>query len=190
MKNLSILLLLFAFIACKNDPSEKDVANEKEYSETITDSETTNKTYPTKVFWGDTHLHTDLSMDAGAFGNRIGMDEAYKFARGDEVTSSTGLKTKLSRPLDFLVITDHSDGMGLFPAIVNKEDWIMNATEGPRWRKMYEEGKNSEMAMDIIKNFSQGNFSFKTNDPKIMTPVWERIVTAAEKYNVYGIYWL
>ena len=48
------------------------------------------------------------------------MDEAYKFARGEEVTSSTGLKTKLARPLDFLVIADHSDGMGLFPAIVNK----------------------------------------------------------------------
>jgi len=142
----------------------------------------------TNLYWGDTHLHTNLSMDAGAFGNRIGMDEAYKFARGDEVTSSTGLKTKLSRPLDFLVIADHSDGMGLFPAIVNKEEWIMNAPEGPRWRKMYEEGKNSEMAIDIIRNFSQGNFSFKTNDPKIMTPVWERIVAAAEKYNDPGTF--
>ena len=97
------------------------------------------------VYWGDTHLHTDLSMDAGAFGNRIGMDEAYRFARGEEVTSSTGIKAKLSRPLDFLVVADHSDGMGLFPAIVNQEDWIMKTPEGKRWRKLYEEEKNSEM---------------------------------------------
>ena len=186
MKKLMLVLLFFAFIACKND-KQTEVSSEKEAStETSTNSETKTSTYPTKVYWGDTHLHTDLSMDAGAFGNRIGMDEAYKFARGDEVTSSTGIKTKLSRPLDFLVIADHSDGMGLFPAIVNKEEWVMKTPEGKRWRKMYDEGKNSEMALDIIFNFSQGKFSFKTNDPTVMKPVWESIVAAAEKYNEPG----
>ena len=186
MKKLMLVLLFFAFIACKND-KQTEVSSEKEAStETLTNSEIKTSTYPTKVYWGDTHLHTDLSMDAGAFGNRIGMDEAYKFARGDEVTSSTGIKTKLSRPLDFLVIADHSDGMGLFPAIVNKEEWVMKTPEGKRWRKMYDEGKNSEMALDIIFNFSQGKFSFKTNDPTVMKPVWESIVAAAEKYNEPG----
>jgi Protein of unknown function (DUF3604) len=189
MKKLALFLaiIIFAFAGCKND-STKDGAVQENDSETATVTETETSAYPSRVYWGDTHLHTDLSMDAGAFGNRIGMDEAYKFARGDEVTSSTGLKTRLSRPLDFLVIADHSDGMGLFPAIVNKEEWVMNTTEGPRWRKFYEEGKNSEMAMDIIKNFSQGNLSFATNDPKIMTPVWESIVAAAEKYNDPGTF--
>ena len=67
------------------------------------------RAYPTQVYWGDTHLHTGLSMDAGAFGNRLGLDEAYRFARGEEVTSATGVQAKLSRPLDFLVISDHSD---------------------------------------------------------------------------------
>ncbi len=61
--------------------------------------------------WGDSHLHTDISMDAGAFGNRLGLDEAYQFARGDQVTSTTGIPTRLSRPLDWLVIADHSDNM-------------------------------------------------------------------------------
>ena len=169
-KLIPLLVVLFAFVCCKNDKTKDDPYPDGENSSEKNTAESNDSSYPTDVFWGDTHLHTDLSMDAGAFGNRIGMDEAYKFARGDEVTSSTGLKTRLSRPLDFLVIADHSDGMGLFPAIVNKEDWVMNATEGPRWRKMYEEGKNSEMAMDIIKNFSQGNFSFATNDPKNNDP--------------------
>lgn len=66
-------------------------------------------------------FHTDLSMDAGAFGNRIGMDDAYQFARGDQVTSSSGIKAKLSRPLDFLVIADHSDGMAFFPDLRKKK---------------------------------------------------------------------
>jgi len=188
MKKLTLLVLLSTLIACKNDKQTESTSESDTSTITSSTSENESEGYPTKVFWGDTHLHTDLSMDAGAFGNRIGMDEAYQFARGDEVTSSTGIKTRLSRPLDFLVIADHSDGMGLFPAIVNKEDWIMKTPEGTRWSKFYEEGKNSEMAMDIISNFSQGNFSFKTNDPTIMTPVWESIVAAAEKYNDPGTF--
>ena len=74
--------------------------------------------FPSRVFWGDTHLHTALSMDAGAFGNRLGLDEAYRFARGEEVTTSTGLKAKLSRPLDFLVVADHSDNKRFVPRFV------------------------------------------------------------------------
>ncbi|MCL7958842.1 MAG: DUF3604 domain-containing protein, partial [marine benthic group bacterium] len=55
--------------------------------------------FPTQVFWGDTHLHTNLSVDAGMFGNRLGLDEAYRFTKGEEVVSSTGVRAKLSRPL-------------------------------------------------------------------------------------------
>ena len=60
-----------------------------------------NRSFPSQVFWGDTHLHTSISMDAGAIGNRLGPEEAYRFARGEQVTSSTGVKAKLSRPWTF-----------------------------------------------------------------------------------------
>ena len=75
------------------------------------------RNFPSRVFWGDTHLHTSASMDAGAFGNRLGFEEAYRFARGEELTASGGERVKLSRPLDFLVISAHSDNMGFFPAL-------------------------------------------------------------------------
>ena len=65
------------------------------------------RNFPTRVFWGETHLHTGNSMDAGAFGGRLTPDDAYRFARGEEITSSTGLQVKLSRPLDFLMVADH-----------------------------------------------------------------------------------
>ena len=68
--------------------------------------------YPTRVLWGDTHLHTANSLDAAAFGDTLGPEEAYRFARGEEVVSSTGQPVKLSRPLDFLVIADHAEGLG------------------------------------------------------------------------------
>ena len=89
------------------------------------------RSYPSQVFWGDTHLHTALSTDAGAFGNRLGLDEAYRFARGEEVRSSTGLRARLSRPLDFLVVADHTDGMGFFPLLQSGDPMMMsNATAG------------------------------------------------------------
>ena len=72
------------------------------------------RNFPDRVFWGDTHLHTGLSMDAGLFGARLGLDDAYRFARGEEVLASSGQPARLGRPLDWLVIADHSDGMGFF----------------------------------------------------------------------------
>jgi len=69
--------------------------------------------FPRQAFWGDTHLHTGLSVDAGLFGCRLGLEDAYRFARGEQVISSIGQPAKLSRPLDWLVIADHSDAMGI-----------------------------------------------------------------------------
>ncbi|MDX2476256.1 MAG: DUF3604 domain-containing protein, partial [Gammaproteobacteria bacterium] len=87
---------------------EHAAAPQKEFSPNV------NRNYPTNVYFGDTHLHTRLSMDAGTFGNRLGLEDAYRFTRGEEVTASKGFKAKLGRPLDFVVIADHSDGMGFF----------------------------------------------------------------------------
>jgi hypothetical protein len=72
--------------------------------------------YPDQVFFGDTHVHTSYSTDAGLFGTSIGPEEAYRFARGETVTSSTGVRTRLLRPLDWLVVADHAENMGLSPA--------------------------------------------------------------------------
>ena len=70
------------------------------------------RNYPTRVLWGDTHLHTANSLDAAAFGNTLGPEPAYRFARGEEVVSSSGQPVRLSRPLDFLVVADHAEGLG------------------------------------------------------------------------------
>ena len=72
-------------------------------------------------------------MDAGAFGARLGPRDAYKFARGEEVISSTGQPVKLSRPLDFLVVTDHSDNMGFFPDLLG---WKTRAAGRPARAQM------------------------------------------------------
>jgi hypothetical protein len=144
--------------------------------------------YPTRVFFGDTHLHTNLSVDAGAFGNRLGLDEAYRFARGEEVTSSTGQRVKLSRPLDFLVIADHSDGYGLFQKLQEGDPKLMQDDTARRWHQMINEGGQSavEATLELIDLFSRSAVPFDFNDPAVRGPVWEDVIAAAERYNEPG----
>ena len=98
------------------------------------------RSFPSRVFWGDTHLHTALSMDAGLFGARLGLDEAYRFARGEEVMASSGQPAKLGRPLDWLVIADHSDGMGFITDLAAGKPGIIAYEQGKRWYEGLQQG--------------------------------------------------
>ena len=176
----SIITFLFLVIGCNQSSEKADQKSNTESSSEIAQG------YAKKVYFGDTHLHTELSMDAGAFGNTIGIDEAYKFAKGETVTNSSGTSSKLSRPLDFLVVADHSDGMGLFQAILNGDDWVMEYAQGKRWNEMINNGDGKTAALELITNFSQGTMEMDINDPKLMKSVWKMTVDAAEKYNEPG----
>jgi len=147
-----------------------------------------NRGYPTHVYFGDTHLHTRLSVDAGTFGNRLGLDDAYRFTRGEEVTASQGFKAQLGRPLDFVVIADHSDAMGFFDMLATGDPALMGEEEGRRWNKMINEGGQAavDAALELITMFSQGEIPWETNNPELMKPVWHEIIDAAEKYNDPG----
>ena len=114
--------------------------------------------FPSRPLWGDTHLHTGLSMDAGLFGARIGLEDAYRFARGEEVMASSGQPAKLARPLDWLVIADHSDGMGMINDLAAGAPQITHFEQGARWAAGIRAGgqKSVDTAMDLITTFSQG----------------------------------
>jgi Protein of unknown function (DUF3604) len=115
------------------------------------------QTFPNRGFFGDTHLHTSYSTDAGMIGNILGPEEAYRFARGEMVTSSIGVPVRLNRSLDFLVVSDHAENLGLAPAIAESNLELLKN----EWGKMEH---------DLVK---QGT-------------VWQRITAAAEKYNASG----
>ncbi|MGB9433768.1 MAG: DUF3604 domain-containing protein, partial [Candidatus Acidiferrum sp.] len=91
-------------------PSEQELENV--FPKKAPYSPAADRKFPERVYWGDTHLHTAISLDAGAAGCRLGPREAYRFAKGEQITASSGQQVKLSRPLDFLVVSDHSDNMG------------------------------------------------------------------------------
>jgi hypothetical protein len=70
--------------------------------------------YPCNVYFGNTHLHTNYSADAYVLGNTtITPADAYRFARGEVVRSSTGQQARLRRPLDFLAVSDHAEYLGV-----------------------------------------------------------------------------
>jgi hypothetical protein len=147
------------------------------------------RNFPTRPFFGDTHLHTSYSMDAGAFGAKLGPRDAYRFAKGNEITASSGQPAKLSRPLDFLVVADHSDGMGFFPQVVGGDPAIMADAQGRKWNEMIHSGKGADAAIDIIRNFSAGTMPtaiFPVPGTKAYRGAWQETVRAAEEANEPG----
>ena len=147
------------------------------------------KDYAVRPFWGDTHLHTDISMDAGAFGNRLGLDTAYRFARGEEVESTTAGRVKLARPLDFLVVSDHSDNMGFFPDMLAGSPDILAVPKGKEWYDRLMAGKGVGVALEIIDLFSAGKYPPELAympDSKAYKDAWAKTLDAAERYNNPG----
>lgn len=169
-------------VACAS-PAQKESSESASASDAMSSG---SEGYPTNVYFGDTHLHTELSLDAGTFGNTLGLDEAYRFAKGEEVTSSTGLSAKLSRPLDFIVVADHSDGMGFFQAMMRGDEFIASTNQGKRWSKLVEEGNGPVAALELIKAFSQMELEMDPNNPELQESVWNMVIDAAEKYNEPG----
>ncbi|HVM95233.1 MAG TPA: DUF3604 domain-containing protein, partial [Candidatus Acidoferrales bacterium] len=140
---------------------------------------------PNRVFWGDTHLHTSYSTDAGMVGCALGPEEAYRFARGEEVRSSSGQRVQLARPLDFLVVSDHAENLGLAPMIATSDPILLRTEVGKQWHDLVKAGKGFEAFADWIR---RGSTTGKDpiNSPEMMRAAWEYIVKTAEKYNDPG----
>ncbi|MCZ6476513.1 MAG: DUF3604 domain-containing protein [Gammaproteobacteria bacterium] len=147
------------------------------------------RSFATFPLWGDSHLHTANSFDAGAFGNRLTPEDAYQFARGDEIVSSTGIPVRLSRPLDWLVVSDHSDNMGFFPDLLAGKPNILSDPQGKDWYDRIMSGDGVGVAYEMIDLFANGNFPESLTYWPDLAPfksTWQRIVGAAEDYNDPG----
>jgi hypothetical protein len=147
------------------------------------------RNFPTRPLFGDTHLHTAVSVDAGAFGCRLTPVDAYRFAKGEEITASSGQKVKLARPLDFLVVADHSDAMGLFPLIIAGDPKVMATEKGRKWNEEILNGKGAEAAVDIVTSFGAGTIPpeiIPVPGSQIFRSVWMDTIKAAESANDPG----
>jgi len=148
--------------------------------------------YPEQVYFGDTHLHTSNSSDAFGLGVRLGPEEALRFAQGEEVTSTTGIKAKLARPLDFLVIADHSDGLAALKQIHDAPRLLLTDPILRRWHDELQKGpkESQQVAMELIDRFSKRTLPADMLDPKSMEKrtrdVWTDHTSVVERYNYPG----
>ena len=169
------------YLAAQDTPTKLDNAREdvKSYSPYNEDN------YPDNVYFGDTHLHTAFSTDAGFFGNRLGPNEAYRYAKGEIVTSSTGVETKPLRPLDFLVVADHAENLGLASLIYEDSPLV---TEHKWGKKVYDLVKAGDLGAAysfLAAEVAKGTDPMADRHEMIET-MWKRIQEAAEKHNDPG----
>jgi len=186
---VTVIIALFAMV---------NVAAEERYSPYP------SKTYPRNVYFGDTHLHTNLSVDAYGFGNeRLSPDEAYRFAKGDEIRAHNGELVSLSRPLDFIVVADHAVNLGVFRRIAEREPKLMSTEIGQRWAAQLD--KAEVLARDVLTQKTEQGFVDALNalytgrlfyrgawsedfieDTDIRRSAWEEVCDNADRHNVPG----
>lgn len=151
-----------------------------------------NTEFPENVYWGDTHLHTSNSVDAFGFGVRLGPEEALRFASGEEVTATKGLKAKLDRPLDFLVIADHSDALGATRQLYEAPRIMIRDETLRRWYdEMHESPEGSlRVTGELIDRAGAGTLPPALTNPEAQKErtrsLWQDTNAIIEKYNKPG----
>ncbi len=144
-----------------------------------------DRAYATEVYWGDTHVHTSWSPDANAGGNtQIDPDAAYRFAKGEAVMGHNGQPVRLRRPLDFLVVADHSEYMGLFPMLEAKDPDLLASATGARWSGLITEGKRAQVGSEFAMSLPGGKELIKS--PAFQRSVWNRVIENAERHDEPG----
>ncbi|HEY5849770.1 MAG TPA: DUF3604 domain-containing protein [Lysobacter sp.] len=150
---------------------------------TVTDNE-----FPKDVYWGDQHVHTGWSADAGLAGATLGPEDAVRFARGEKVRSSTGQDAQLQRPFDWIAVTDHSDGMGTINELQAGNPEFLKDPTAKRWYDMMEKGGEDSLTAKKEAVAAQATKSLPKvfMDPKWMVSAWQKNVDIMEKYNEPG----
>jgi hypothetical protein len=144
--------------------------------------------FPQRVLWGDAHHHSSLSVDSGLIGNTNDPETSFRLARGEEVTSNSGLRVKLIRPLDFLVVTDHAEYLGI-AKLLNEADPALLATDvGKEWYAQMNGSPQDawQAVVGMQKDFTSGVPRF--DDPKVKRSVWDYVVDIASNYNQPGTF--
>ncbi|MDE0421270.1 MAG: DUF3604 domain-containing protein [Gammaproteobacteria bacterium] len=173
---------------------------EESYSPHVDGSDTTN------VYWGDTHVHTALSSDAFVFGTRLTPDDAYRFAKGETVRAASGEEVRLRRPLDFLMVSDHAENMGVIARVAAGDEALLATAAGKRTAAALNypvsllEALNADTE-DLLNAFNAatlmaikadqglgkglGHAGYGT-DARFSQSVWGEVIGKAERHNDPG----
>jgi hypothetical protein len=139
----------------------------------------------THLYWGDTHLHSSYSPDAYLMQNRSAdPDTAYRYAKGYPVVHPYhGARIQIGTPLDFLVLTDHGEFMGVVPMILQGDPRVASTETGGRYVQMAAEGREIDVFGELIAQINGVMpVSQDLNSPEISSSVWNEIMDAADRH--------
>jgi hypothetical protein len=140
------------------------------------------RNFPTRVYFGETHLHTSVSVDAGTL-NTVGLEDAFRFARGEEITTTHGLRARLSRPLDFIVVSDHAEMYGLMPKLLQGDQTVLSQPAGKRWYEALTGGDPDQAfatAMEIVDSLSHAEPPLEAE--QLVRDAWREYTALADRY--------
>jgi uncharacterized protein DUF3604 len=141
--------------------------------------------FPKDVFFGDTHLHTTISFDAYGDGNTtMGPEQAYLFAKGHELLGHDGVPVKMSRPLDFLVVADHAEYMGVVQGVSAGNELLSATKAGARWAEMAADGQLLEVFGEVVAD-GMANTP-RELDERFSASIWKTVGEAADSHNSPG----
>ena len=179
-----VIALLPGLTACGNDPGAALGSKASAAARTGTEAQCNSGN---RAYFGDTHLLTAMSPDAGLAGTKLGLEEAYRFARGETVTSNSGQKAALKRPLDFLVVADHAENLGLAQGLEKSDPELLKASLGKQLNDLWNAGKGVEAFNLLVQKMTGGRDALISNDA-YMRSVWEYNNEVAELYNAPGTF--
>ena len=188
--NIRAAFLATALMSLSASPAwvlaQEIVVTEEDFDEQPVYSPYAGRAYADQVFFGDTHVHTNLSPDAGLIGTTLTVSDAYRFARGEQVNGNTGQPVQLIRPLDFLVVTDHAEYIGLASMIRDANPILLSDPHGKWLYDNFTAGPEGAMAAfrSILDDAVSGNNQLSESD--MVPSIWNNFVETAETYNQPG----
>ncbi len=172
-RTLSVLLLSILGHSC--------YATAQEYSPGL------DVPHQTNLYWGDLHVHSNLSPDAFAFGNsKLTPEDAFKFARGDTIVANNGMKARLRRPLDFLLVADHAEFIAVFPKLVNRAPDFLATELGKQWEQLStEQGGIGSIVVEWLRRIQDPNYEQELSET-FRRNTWAEVARIADTNNRPG----
>ena len=140
-----------------------------------------------QVFWGDTHLHSNFSMDAFIFGNTLGPDDAYRFAKGEKVMATKGQPAQLREPLDFLVLADHTDAVGAMIALKAGNEKLLANPTLQAWSEILFAGEVDD-ARQLDSTQTRSDTPRELEDKNIRGNAWNYLTATADAHYEPGTF--
>ncbi len=134
-----------------------------------------------KALFGELHMHTWWSLDAYSMATRLTPDDAYEFAKGMPKKHPNGQTYRISRPLDFMAATDHSEFMGVAARMGDPEHPMSKLPIAKRI--VSSDRDESRAAYSELRAASKaGNPVEGVDTPEERREVWEQVIASANRH--------